>query len=175
MGRAICIDPSGSHGAKNGMGSTGLALLEDGKVIDFQEVSAEKFPSVEYYWHSICERIDEQLSFYNDDEDMVIVCESFKLQPGKAMAQSWSDMATPQLIGYLRMHAWFADVPFIFQDPSCKPRFADPVLVHLDIIQLINGKHYCNGKSTNLHMRDAIRHGVYYFKYTQKRLAKKGK
>lgn len=164
MGRVVCLDPSGSWG-KDGMGSTGWALYEDGQLKDFGEVSAEDWGSVEEYWRAIWSCIIHRLNHKTD----MVVCESFKLQPGKAMAQSWSDMATPQLIGYLRMMC-YGLFKFILQDPSCKTRVADPILEHMGIIQTVNGRHTVMGRQTNLHMRDAIRHGVYWFKYGQKKV-----
>jgi hypothetical protein len=97
-----------------------------------------------------------------------IVCESYKLQPGKAMAQSHSSLETSQLIGYIRMTAWghdYGEISFVLQDPACKTRVADPILERMGIIEKRGNRYYCQDKLTNDHQRDAIRHGVYWHKY----------
>lgn len=163
MSRILCFDPSGNWSKNEGKGSTGWALFAGGELVDFGEISAENYQSVERYWYAHLELMND-LDIHEVRDDK-IVCESYKLQPGKAMQQSWSELETPQLIGFLRMYAWDNAIPFIFQDPKDKVRVADPILEHKGIIEKKGNRYYCMGRSTNLHMRDAIRHGIYYLKY----------
>lgn len=160
MSNVLCFDPSGNWSDKEGKGTTGWSLFRKGKLISFGSISADEYSSVEHYWHSHT-RLMYNLQYTVD----AVVCESYKLQPGKAMQQSWSSLETPQMIGYLRMYCWVNGTDFILQDPSIKQRFTDKVLVTTGYAEKRGDKHFINGLSTNLHIRDSIRHGLYYFKY----------
>lgn len=158
MSRILVFDPSGNFSDREGKGTTGWALFNNDTLAEFGRIEAKDYDSVESYWHT------HLLEVPTD----TIVCESYKLQPGKAMQQSWSALETPQLIGYLRMTAWVNDIPFVFQDPSIKTRFSDEILVHMGIAEKRGGKHYIMGKPSVIHERDAIRHGLHYLKYGKK-------
>lgn len=155
--KILTLDPSGNFSKNEGDGTTGWAVFEDGQLKDFGEVCASDHTKIEEYWHTIA-------ALHVSSAD-VVVCESYRLFAGKAMAQSNSLMETPQLIGFLRMWAWQRSIPFVLQDPKDKLRVADPILVRQGVFEKKGNKHYCLGRSTNLHMRDAIRHGVYFLKY----------
>jgi hypothetical protein len=60
------------------------------------------------------------------------------------------------------MVAWKLHTPVAFQDPSTKQRHADDVLIKLGVIEKKGNKFYYKGELTNLHQRDALRHGLYY-------------
>lgn len=155
--RVLCFDPSGNWG-KEGMGTTGWALFENGILTEFGDISAADFENQEDYWRR---HLKVLLGRLPD----VVVCESYKLQAGKAMAQSWSTLDTPQLIGCIRMTCYDYKIPIEFQNPSDKVRVADPQLVHMRVIEKKGRSYTCNGKPTNLHMRDAIRHGIFWHRY----------
>lgn len=155
--KILTLDPSGNFSKNEGDGTTGWAIFENGELKDFGDIESSNFARIEMYWQAIAELID--LSFD------VVVCESYRLFAGKAMAQSNSLMETPQLIGYLRMHCYKWQIPIVFQDPKDKARVSDPILVRQGVFELKGRKHYCLDRSTNLHMRDAIRHGIYFLKY----------
>ena len=159
--RVLSFDPSGNWSKREGSGTSGWAFFEDGELKEFGDVRADKAESIEDYWAAHSELMDVK-------QPHIVVCESYKLQPGKAMVQSFSAMETPQLIGYLRMACWLNKIRFVFQDPSCKPRVADPILERMGIIERKGRLYYCQGRLTNDHMRDAIRHGIYWHKYGDK-------
>ena len=159
--RILAIDPSGNFSDREGKGTTGLARFEDGDLFQYGRVPASDYPSIESYWYNLWRTMNH---FPSD----VIVCESYKLQPSKAGAQSYSSLETPQLIGYLRMMAWEKGVEFVLQDPSIKQRFTDDVLVKSGVIEKVNGRHLINGQPSVIHERDAIRHGLYYLRYGNK-------
>jgi hypothetical protein len=156
--RVLCFDPSGNFSKNEGSGTTGWALFVDGQLENFGDIAAKDYRSLEFYFREHRRLIDNK----NPNK---IVIESFKLQPGKAMQQSWSAMETPQLIGYIRMYAHEGAVDVVFQDPKDKVRVADPILEFMGVIEKKGRGYTCMGKPTNLHMRDAIRHGIYYHKY----------
>lgn len=155
--RILTLDPSGNFSKREGDGTTGWALFQDGELKDFGDVGAAHYGRIEAYWEGISDLIDPSIN--------LVVCESYRLFAGKASAQSNSMMETPQLIGYLRMHCYKWEIPIVFQDPKDKLRVTDPILVRQGVFELKGRKHLCMGKPTNLHMRDAIRHGLYFLKY----------
>jgi hypothetical protein len=156
--KVLCFDPSGNY--NEGSGTTGWAYFEDGELIEFGTISATDSNSLEGYWSA-----HEQLIVVKQPN--IVVCESFKLFAHKQKAQTWSQMETPQLIGYMRMMCWKRHVKMIFQSPSDKVRVADPILVKIGVLEMKGKNYYCNGKPTNLHIRDAIRHGIYFHKYNK--------
>jgi hypothetical protein len=156
MSTVLCFDPSGNF--EEGSGTTGWAYFEDDELIRFGDVKASDSTTIEKYWHEVTELI----SILEADE---VVIEDYRLFGHKAKQQSWSALETPQLIGYMRMYCWERDIPVIFQSPKDKIRVADPQLEKLGIIEKKGNLYYCLGKKTNLHQRDAIRHGVFYHRY----------
>lgn len=158
--RVLALDPSGNFGEKEGNGTTGFAIFENGNLTDFGHIAAEDYNRQEFYFYNVG---DLFLTFKPDE----VVCESYKLFGHKAKQQSGSSLDTPQLIGYLRMCAWSLEIPIIFQDPKDKVRVTDPILVHMGVLeQSAGGRFKALGRQTIIHERDAIRHGVYYHRYT---------
>ena len=160
--RVLALDPSGNHGEKEGNGTTGWSLFENGIIHNFGHVEAKIHVSAEGYWTSVLELLDEHTP-------NLIVCESYKLFGHKAKQQSGSTLDTPQLIGALRVRCYNDNLPIVFQDPKDKTRVADPILVHMGILEERNGRYYALGRQTVIHSRDAIRHGVFYHRYTAKK------
>lgn len=154
MANFIAIDPSGNF--NEGKGITGYALFIDDQLKEVADIRSENHKQQMTYWRDILRLIDGQ---------EFVVCESYKLQPNKSMAQSWSTLETPQLIGALRYACWQQNIPIIFQDPSNKVRFSDEILVKLGVLERKNKLYLWQGLKTNDHMRDAMRHGLYYLKY----------
>lgn len=164
--RVLALDPSGNFTSREGQGTTGWAFFDDdGNIKDFGRIYAGDCSTLENYWDAVSDIMWEKL---HNEHEMHVVCESYKLQPSKAGAQSYSSLETPQLIGWLRMNAWEMGLKFVLQDPSIKQRFTDEVLVKTGVITKKSGKHYVNGKSSVIHERDAIRHGLYYLRYGKK-------
>jgi hypothetical protein len=154
--KVLSLDPSGNY--NEGSGTTGWAVFEDGILTEFGTISATDHNSIEGYWsqHEILIVMQQP---------NIVVCESFRLFAHKQKAQTWSQMETPQLIGFLRMACWKRNVELVFQSPNDKVRVSDPILVKMGVFEKKGKNHYCNGKPTNLHMRDAIRHGVFFHRY----------
>lgn len=156
----LVLDPSGNHG-KEGFGITGFAIFHGSNLVNFGDIKAADFASQELYWGSVS-------SLIRNCGANLVVCESYKLQPSKAGVQSYSTLDTPQLIGYLRIFAYDRAIAFDFVNPSDKARMADPVLESMGVLEKRGSRYYCNGQQTNDHMRDAIRHGFFYFRYRYK-------
>lgn len=150
----IALDPSGNF--HEGKGKTGWAVFENKELISFGAVNSKEYETQEEYWSAVTKLT---VGF------TLIVCESYKLQPTKSMAQSWSTLETPQLIGVIRMFAYNQGSKVIFQDPSSKIRFSDDILVKNGFLEKKNALYLCHGVKTNDHMRDAIRHGLFFIKF----------
>jgi hypothetical protein len=154
--KVLSLDPSGNY--NEGSGTTGYAVFEDGNITEFGTISASDFSTIEGYWS----QHETLLAIHRPN---VVVCESFRLFAHKAKQQTWSQMETPQLIGYLRMTCWKRNIKTIFQSPQDKIRVADPILEKMGVLEKRGKNYYCMSKPTNLHIRDAIRHGVFYNRY----------
>lgn len=159
--RVLIFDPSGNFSQREGQGTSGWAIFAEGELVEFGDIKAEQEDTVEKYWRTHARMITK-------NQPDIVVCESYKLQPGKAMAQSYSALETPQMIGYLRMICYEEAIRFVFQDPSTKLRVADPILERMGIIEKRGRMYYCKGIRTNDHMRDAIRHGIFFQRYGDK-------
>lgn len=156
MSRVLCFDPSGNF--SEGKGTTGYAVFENDELVTFGDVAAKDFETREEYWSWITKVI-------YDVQPTLCIIEDYHLFEFKSKQQSWSALETPQLIGYMRMFCYNHDIPYRFQSPKDKVRVNDDQLVKLGIIEKRGNRYYCSGKSTNLHQRDAIRHGIFYHRY----------
>lgn len=159
--KILVFDPSGNHAEGNG--TTGWAVFLDGELVDFGEVKSSDFTSPEAYWTEVMQPI---LAKRPD----VVVYETYRLRAGKAMEQSWSLLETPQLIGTIRWLSHTAGIPCVGQDPVLKERFNDKILINTKVAEKRPGGLYIRGRRTNMHMRDAIRHGLYFVRYGLKKL-----
>jgi hypothetical protein len=165
--KILTLDPSGNASKREGFGTTGWAMFEDGEIKDFGAVKADNYLTQERYWHEVWNLIDHK----HPDK---VVCESYRLFHHKAQQQSGSSMDTPALIGYLRMMCYYRQMPIEFQAPSDKTRVNDEQLVKLGIFEMKGKHYYCNGIPVVVHTRDALRHGVFWHKYgAGKELVKK--
>lgn len=160
--KVLVFDPSGNH--KEGNGTTGWAMFLNGALLGFGEIKAADFKEPEAYWFEH----DKLITKLRPD---VVVYETYALQAGRAMQQSWSHLETPQLIGTIRMSCWAKGIKCVGQSPSIKPRFSDQVLVNIGVAEKRPGGHYIKGERTSMHIRDAIRHGLYYIRYGDKKCA----
>lgn len=156
MHTVLCFDPSGNF--EEGNGTTGWALFVNGELKRFGDVKANDYSRLEHYWREISLLI-------RDAQPDEVVIEDYRLFGHKAKQQSWSALETPQLIGFMRMYCFEYSIPVIFQSPKDKVRVADPQLERLGVIEKSGNTYYCLDKPTNLHQRDAIRHGVFYHRY----------
>jgi hypothetical protein len=159
--KILCFDPSGNISTGEGKGTSGWSVFKDKELIEFGEIKASDFDSKEAYFQA---HEDLILQHYPD----IIVCESYRLFGNKAKQQSGSLLETPMLIGYMQMVAYKFRIQWVTQDPSTKARVADDILTRMGVFEKKGNKYYCQGKQTNIHMRDAIRHGIFYIRYKLK-------
>lgn len=155
--KVLSFDPSGNY--NEGKGTSGYAISVDNSLpFMLGDIKSEGFSSRQAYWYDHSNLI----KVTNPD---VVVIESYKLFGHKSKQQIGSILETPQMIGYLEMVCWELNIPVIYQDPSTKLRHTDEILTKLEILTKHGNKHYYKGESTNLHMRDALRHNIYFVKY----------
>lgn len=159
--KILAFDPSGNY--NEGKGTTGFALsLDMFPAHKLGDIKASDYDSRQGYWFAHKELIEQQ---FPD----VCVIESYRLFGHKSKEQIGSSLETPQLIGYLEMLCYEMNIPVIYQDPSTKQRHSDDILVKTGVIEKRGNKFYYHGELTNLHMRDALRHELYYKKYGRKK------
>lgn len=160
MALIIAVDPSGNHNSeKEGMGITGLAVYDRGK-ITLHEIKAEDYATAVSYWDAV-------VQFIRKAEYLVV--EGYKLYNHAGMSaqtQSNSTLMTSQLIGAMKLEAHRYGIPITIQYAAdVKTRWSDKVLQAKGILE--PGNKF-DGKQTNNHKRDALRHLTHYRKYVLK-------
>lgn len=164
--KLLALDPSGNHG-KEGMGTTGIAIMVDGVVKELTELKASDFESEVEYWAAHEDYIQQEWPDH-------VRFEGYKLYNHKGMSastQANSELQTPQLIGVLKLVCHRFNIPYSFKFASdVKTRWSENVLVHLGILEhQVKGNknyYYWNGKLTSTHQRDSLKHALHYWRYT---------
>ena len=161
----VCIDPSGSF--NEGKGHTGIAIIEDDNWETLQTLSlyANKYNSRLEYWQDIFNKTI--LPYKNNPKDIKVIIESFTIRSNGFLIGKMPE--TFLLLGAMVYIMEKLGIEYIFQSPSAaKSRFKDE---HLDryIPNFIkkNNFYYLNGIKTNDHIRDALKHLLYYKKYNK--------
>lgn len=156
----LTIDPSGNF--KEGKGTSGYAILESGVPTRLGEIKATDFGSDVKYWREHVDLIE--LEFPDS-----VVMEGYRLYNHRGMAassQANSELETPQLIGALKLKCFQFQIPYHIQFASeVKSRWNDNVLVNTGVLERRGNRLYFNGKMTNDHQRDALRHGLHFWRY----------
>ena len=164
----IFIDPSGNF--ESGKGHTGIATIEgddttfDWDTLKVSSVSANDYPTRYEYWKAVCSCIYDPC--INADNTTVII-ESFLIRTDGILMGSMPE--TIMLIGALAYQLDAFGITYTFQSPStAKSRFKDHMLPHLIPGMTHNSsthRYYLNGKCINDHIRDALKHLLYFQKY----------
>ena len=153
----LAMDISGNF--KEGKGTTGLCVLEDGKPLELAEIKARHFDKAESYWNMHIEAI----KLAKPD---VVVMEGYRLynhRGMKAKTQANSELETPQLIGAIRLFCHKENIPLVIQYAhEVKSRWSDKVL---QANRILDERNHFKGLATNNHKRDALRHALHYWRY----------
>ena len=88
----------------------------------------------------------------------IVIIESFKLFPWKSKTLYWSNLRTVEIIGAIKGYCSILNLPFILQDPNVKKFYDDKKLKFLNMYE-----------KESPHLRDAIRHGLYYLHFKLKK------
>lgn len=157
------VDPSGNW--HEGRGITGFALYdsEEDKILWVDDLKAKDFPTDVAYWYEHFKYIKAKAAEY---EDLLVSIEDYILYSGaRQVAQTWSHLETPQLIGFLKVVLWFANIPYVFRTASVAKRmYPEEKLVRLGYISSkLRGKstwYFLGDKPLLTHHRDAIKHAI---------------
>lgn len=160
--KVLAFDPAGNKG-KEGNGTSGWCCSLDGSIFKWDDIKATDYITREDYWFAHKKLIERYLPD-------VVVIESYRLFGHKSKQQIGSSLETPMLIGYMQMVCYELDIPVVLQDPSTKTRHTDEVLAKIGFLEKKGSKYYYKGESTNLHMRDSMRHNLYFYKYGRSKL-----
>ena len=160
----IFIDPSGSF--NEGKGHTGIAMIEDDDwtTLKYSSIAAKDFDSRHDYWRKIINiMVKEALT---NPKSVKVIIESFMIRTQGFLMGKMPE--TIQMIGALEYWCESFNVEYILQTPTqAKARFKDEDLPRYipDFEKRANGRYYLNGKQVNDHVRDALKHLLYFKKY----------
>ena len=158
----IFVDPSGSF--NEGKGHTGIASITDNNwdTLKYKSIAAKDYSNRHAYWWAIMEAIAE----IGEPNEITVVIESFTIRTQGFLMGKMPE--TIQFIGALEFILEECDVPYSLQTPTqAKSRFKDDDLPRYipGFEKRPNGRYYLNGKQVNDHIRDALKHLLYFMKY----------
>lgn len=164
--RYVFVDPSGSF--NEGKGHTGVAIMydDDWSSISVKDFYAKDFDSRYKYWKAVIDYITLGHNVLGFESKVVI--ESFVVRTNGFLMGKMPE--TIQFIGAIAYELDKWKIPYIFQTPSqAKTRFKDDVLPNWipGFEHRANGRYYLNNKCINDHMRDALKHLLYFKKYKE--------
>jgi hypothetical protein len=158
--KLLALDISGNF--KEGKGTTGMCIMEDGEVKELLAICAKDYDSAEAYW-------DAHNVYIQQEWPDHIVMEGYRLYNHKGMSaktQANSDLETPQLLGFLKMMCYYLDIPYTIQYAAdVKTRWSEEIMVRLGILEQKGTKYYWNGESTVTHKRDSLKHALHWWRY----------
>lgn len=157
----VFVDPSGSF--HEGKGHTGIAWMQDDwTTLHVLSLSASAYPERHMYWEAI---INNVLDMIETPDDIVII-ESFMIRTQGFLMGKMPE--TIQFIGALCWELEKHNIKYCLQTPTqAKSRFKDDDLPRYipGFEKRDNGRYYLNGKQVNDHIRDALKHLLYFKKY----------
>lgn len=161
----IFIDPSGSF--NEGKGHTGIASIIDDNwsTLKYSSIAAKDFETRYDYWLNI---IYKAIDFDNP-KDIEIIIESFMIRTQGFLLGKMPE--TIQFIGALEFVCDTFHIKYSLQTPTqAKSRFKDEDLPKYipGFEKRPNGRYYLNGKQVNDHIRDALKHLLYFMRYKSK-------
>lgn len=164
MKHFIFVDPSGSF--NEGKGHTAIAEMyeDDWSTLKTYTIAAKDYKTRFEYWNAIILKI--LYSYHGLDDKPTVIIESFMIRNNGYLMGKMPE--TILLIGALShaLEAWGID--YHYQTPTqAKSRFKDEYLHKYipNFEKRDNGRYYLNGKLTNDHIRDALKHLLYYKRY----------
>lgn len=161
----IFIDPSGNF--EDGKGHTGIVTLidDDWSTLKTCSINAKEYKCRLDYWTSIIGLMKKAIYLAVNSEATVII-ESFQIRSNGFLIGKMPE--TVMLIGAMVWELEHMKIPYRFQTPSqAKSRFKDEKLPkYIPNLELRpNGRYYLDNKMINDHIRDALKHLLYYKRY----------
>ena len=162
----IVIDPSGSF--NEGKGHTGIVTLidNDWSTLNVCCIYANKYSTRVEYWTTMIKYVLTQIP---SDKNVRIVIESFLIRSNGFTLGKMPE--TILFIGALIYALEVRSISYVLQTPAqAKARFKDELLPKYipNLIRKPNGWYTLNGQVINDHMRDALKHLLFYKKYGEK-------
>lgn len=158
--RYISIDPSGSF--NEGKGHTGLAIMDDNNwnSLEVYSIDAKKYNTRLDYWNAIID--------FTKQDNITVIIESFNIRNNGFLLGKMPE--TLLLIGAIVRDLETRNINYVFQSPSAvKSRFKDDLLGnYIPNFEKRNKYYYLNNKCINDHIRDALKHLLYFKKYNLK-------
>lgn len=170
MSVTIAIDPSGNF--EDGKGHTGIAMMSDNdwNSVVVESVYAKIYPNRHSYWQAVIQFIENVQRCTEDD--ITVVIESYVTRSNGFTIGKQSE--TSMFIGAIVFTLENLNIPYVFQTPSAvKTRFKDDLLCKyypkMMCIESATGvnRYFYDSKITSDHIRDAMRHLLYYKRYTE--------
>ena len=166
----IFIDPSGSF--NEGKGHTGIAIIKDNdwSTLEYKSIAAKDYDSRHQYWADVMDTIYLHTFIKSPEPDAhlntKVIIESFMIRTQGFLMGKMPE--TIQFIGALEYKLENHGIEYSLQTPSqAKFRFKDDDLPRYipGFEKRTNGRYYLNGKQVNDHIRDALKHLLYFMKY----------
>lgn len=160
----IFVDPSGSF--TEGKGHTGVATIIDDNwsTLSAKSLAAKDYKERHLYWKAI---LDEILKASKTSKTgCTVIIESFQIRANGFLIGKMPE--TILCIGALVWELEEYGIKYIFQSPTqAKSRFKDEKLPNYipNLERRDNGRYFLNGKMINDHIRDALKHLLYFQRY----------
>ena len=159
----VFVDPSGDF--EKGKGHTGIACMQDDdwNSLEISSIYAGSFRTRHDYWKAIIDKVTS----YERTDNLRVIIESFVIRSNGFLIGKMPE--TIQLIGALVYQLEELGIQYSFQSPSqAKSRFKDELLPDYipDLERRSNGFYYLKGKIINDHVRDALKHLLFYKRYS---------
>lgn len=162
--KIIAMDISGNY--KEGKGTTGICVMEDGVPKRLDQIHAGDFDSDVEYWN-------DHVIYIARENPKHLILEGYKLYnhgSKKADMQTHSELETSQLLGALKLWAYSWRIPVTVQFAhEVKSRWSDHVLVNIGQLEKKGNRHYWNGQLLNNHKKDSLRHALHWWNYGRKK------
>lgn len=163
MKKFIFIDPSGSF--NEGKGHTAIAEMydDDWSTLETYTIAAKDYKTRNGYWRDIISKI---ICNYKRDVELIVIIESFMIRNNGYLMGKMPE--TILLIGAITYTLESYGIEYRYQTPTqAKSRFKDDYLHKYipNFEKRENERYYLNGKQTNDHVRDALKHLLYYKRY----------
>ncbi len=160
----IFIDPSGNF--EDGKGHTGIATMidDDWSTLKVTSLAAKNYKTRLDYWKAIITVVQTLIVVAHNNATVII--ESFQIRTNGFLIGKMPE--TIMLIGAIVWELEQVDIPYKFQTPTqAKSRFKDESLPrYIPNLELKpNKRYYLNGKMINDHVRDALKHLLYFKRY----------